>query len=141
MIITLSLLQARGKKRGRVNVNGQLISESRPFLSKSSLYKQQLRSSSCALNNSLFHQTCKYFTILQKQIVIYPLEFGHHCIQRRGTDQHIMNSMKTCSSVMFYFITNSFSDVSRKWILLNMIRVVRNRENPPSDNIKKKSYS
>ena len=33
-----------------------------------------------------------------------------------------MNSMKTCSSVTFYFMKNSFSDVSRKWILPNTIR-------------------
>ena len=33
-----------------------------------------------------------------------------------------MNSMQTCHSVMFYFMKNSFSDVSRKWILPNMIR-------------------
>ena len=31
--------------------------------------------------------------------------------------------MQTCNSVTFYFINNSFSDVSRKWILPNMIRV------------------
>ena len=34
----------------------------------------------------------------------------------------IMNSMQTCNSVTFYFMKNSFSDVSRKWILPNMIR-------------------
>ena len=33
-----------------------------------------------------------------------------------------MNFMRTCNSVMFYFMKNSFSDVSRKWILPNMIR-------------------
>ena len=32
-----------------------------------------------------------------------------------------MNSMQTCNSVTFYFMKNSFSDVSRKWILPNMI--------------------
>ena len=34
-----------------------------------------------------------------------------------------MNSMQTCNSVTFYFMRNSFSDASRKWILPNMIRV------------------
>ena len=33
-----------------------------------------------------------------------------------------MNFMKTCPSVTFYFMKNSFSDISRKWILPNMIR-------------------
>ena len=33
----------------------------------------------------------------------------------------IMNSMQTCNSDTFYFMKNSFSDVSRKWILPNMI--------------------
>ena len=32
-----------------------------------------------------------------------------------------MNPMKTCNSVTFYFKKNSFSDISREWILLNMI--------------------
>ena len=32
------------------------------------------------------------------------------------------NSMKTCPSVTFYFLKNKFSDISRKWILPNMIR-------------------
>ena len=32
--------------------------------------------------------------------------------------------MQTCNSVTFYFMKNSFSDVSRKWILPNMIRAV-----------------
>ena len=40
------------------------------------------------------------------------------------TKNESMNSMQTCNSVMFYFMKNSFSDVSRKWILPNMIRVV-----------------
>ena len=35
-----------------------------------------------------------------------------------------MNSMQTCNSVTFYFMKNSFSDVSRKWIVPNMIRAV-----------------
>ena len=35
-----------------------------------------------------------------------------------------MNSMKTCNSVTFYFMKNSFSDISRKCILPNMIRAV-----------------
>ena len=35
-----------------------------------------------------------------------------------------MNSMKTCPSVTFYFMKNSFSDIGRKWILPNMIRAV-----------------
>ena len=38
--------------------------------------------------------------------------------------KHSMNSMKTCNSVTFYFVNNSFSDISRKWILSNMIRAV-----------------
>ena len=33
-----------------------------------------------------------------------------------------MNSMKTCPSVTFYFMKNSFSDIDRKWILPDMIR-------------------
>ena len=33
-----------------------------------------------------------------------------------------MKSMQTCNSVTSYFMKNSFSDVSRKWILPNMIR-------------------
>ena len=32
-----------------------------------------------------------------------------------------INSMQTCNSVTFYFMKNSFSDVSRKWILPNHI--------------------
>ena len=35
-----------------------------------------------------------------------------------------MNSMKTCPSISFYFLKNSFSDISRKWNLPNMIRAV-----------------
>ena len=35
-----------------------------------------------------------------------------------------MNSMKTCPSVTFYFMKISFSDIDRKWILLNMIRAL-----------------
>ena len=34
----------------------------------------------------------------------------------------VTNSMQTSNSVTFYFLKNSFSDVSRKWILPNMIR-------------------
>ena len=34
----------------------------------------------------------------------------------------LMNSTKTCPSVTFYFMKNSFSDINRKWILPNMIR-------------------
>ena len=41
------------------------------------------------------------------------------CNPRRGAQ---MNFMQTCNSVTFYFMENSFSDVSRKWILPNMIR-------------------
>ena len=44
--------------------------------------------------------------------------------KRESDKQIIMNSMKTCPSVTFYFMNNSFSDVSRKWILPNMIRAV-----------------
>ena len=33
-----------------------------------------------------------------------------------------MNSMKTCPSITFYFMKNSFSDISRKCTLPNMIR-------------------
>ena len=32
-----------------------------------------------------------------------------------------MNSVKTCPSVTFYFMKNSFSDIDTKWILPNMI--------------------
>ena len=39
-------------------------------------------------------------------------------------DYLLMNSMQTCKSVTFYIMKNSFSDVSRKWILPNMIRTV-----------------
>ena len=35
-----------------------------------------------------------------------------------------MNSTKTCNSVKFYFMKNSFCDVSRKKILPNVIRAV-----------------
>ena len=35
-----------------------------------------------------------------------------------------MNSMKTYNSVTFYFLKNSFSDISSKWISLNKIRAV-----------------
>ena len=38
---------------------------------------------------------------------------------------YIMNSKQTCNSVTFYFMKNSFSGVSKKWILPNIIRVVR----------------
>ena len=34
-----------------------------------------------------------------------------------------MNSMKTCASVTFYFMKISFSDIDRKWILPNMIKM------------------
>ena len=36
----------------------------------------------------------------------------------------ITNSMKTCNSITFYFMKNSFSDIRRKWILPNMISAV-----------------
>ena len=42
-----------------------------------------------------------------------------------------MNSMKTCNSVTFYFMKNSFSDFSRKWILPNMIRAVNQSQFTP----------
>ena len=38
------------------------------------------------------------------------------------TGKRVMNSIQTCNSVTFYFMKNSFSDVSRKWILPDMIR-------------------
>ena len=47
-----------------------------------------------------------------------------HCTIKLSDAQY-MNSMKTCPSVTFYFMKNSFSDVSRKWILPNMIRAGR----------------
>ena len=37
---------------------------------------------------------------------------------------HFMNSMQTSNSVTFYFMKDSFSDVSRKWILLNLIKAL-----------------
>ena len=40
----------------------------------------------------------------------------------QGKIRDVMNSMKTCPSVTFYFMKNSFSDISRKRILPNMIR-------------------
>ena len=43
-------------------------------------------------------------------------------IKRKRQD---MNSLQTCNSVTFYFMKNSFSDVSRKWILQNMIGAVQ----------------
>ena len=45
-------------------------------------------------------------------------------IKSLETKEHYMNSMQTCNSVAFYFMKNSFFDVSRKWILPNMIRAV-----------------
>ena len=52
----------------------------------------------------------------------------------------LMNSMKTCNSVTFYFMKNSFSDISRKRILPNMTREVpsNNRiwQNAPPANIR-----
>ena len=45
------------------------------------------------------------------------------CPNPSGVQIYIsMNSMQTCNSVTFYFMKNSFSDVSWKWILPNMIR-------------------
>ena len=35
----------------------------------------------------------------------------------------IMNYMKTCNSIAFYFLKKSFSDINRKCILPNKIRV------------------
>ena len=43
----------------------------------------------------------------------------------------VMNSMQTCNSVTFYFMKNSFSDVSRKRILPNMIRAVNQSQFTP----------
>ena len=51
-----------------------------------------------------------------------------------------MNSMQTCNSVTFYFMKNSFSDVSRKWILPNMIRAV-NRQKTPNNGVTPHSHS
>ena len=42
--------------------------------------------------------------------------------QERALQTNGMDSMKTCNSVTFYFMKNSFSDISRKRILPNMIR-------------------
>ena len=44
--------------------------------------------------------------------------------RRKHVYQVIMNSMQTSNSVTFHFMKNSFSDISRKWILSNMIKVV-----------------
>ena len=45
------------------------------------------------------------------------------CPNPSGVQIYIsMNSMQTCNSVTFYFMKNSFSDVSWKWILPNLIR-------------------
>ena len=42
-----------------------------------------------------------------------------------SSEQNVfMNSLQTCNSVTVYFMKNSFSDVSKKWILPNMIRAV-----------------
>ena len=41
-----------------------------------------------------------------------------------NSEKAVVNAMQTCNSVTFYFMKNSFSDVSRKWILPNMIRAV-----------------
>ena len=43
-------------------------------------------------------------------------------LSKHGLFSLYMNSMQACNSVTFYFMKNSFSDVSRKWILPNMIR-------------------
>ena len=40
----------------------------------------------------------------------------------RITIAHYRNSVKTCPSLLFYFMKNSFYGSSRKWILPNMIR-------------------
>ena len=42
-----------------------------------------------------------------------------------------MNSVQTRNSVTFYFMKNSFSDVSRKWIFPNMIRAVNQSQFTP----------
>ena len=56
------------------------------------------------------------------------LEFSFNCAHHNRYLIHVrldifMNFMQTCNSVTFYFKKNPFSDVSRKWILPNMIRV------------------
>ena len=38
-----------------------------------------------------------------------------------------MNSIQTCNSVTLYFMRNSLSDITRKWILPNMIRIPENQ--------------
>ena len=58
-----------------------------------------------------------------------PKQVNHPLVSRYGKCSPLcMNSMQTCNSVTFYFMKKSFSDVSRKWILPNMIRSV-NRPN------------
>ena len=42
---------------------------------------------------------------------------------RNNKIEHMI-SMKTCNSVTFYFVKNSLCDISRKWILPNMIGAV-----------------
>ena len=42
-----------------------------------------------------------------------------------------MSSLKTCPSVTFYFMKISFSDIDRKWILPNMIRVANQSQFTP----------
>ena len=51
-------------------------------------------------------------------------QISHRGISSSVFLAYIMNSMKTCPSVTFYFMIISFSDIDRKWILRNMIRAV-----------------
>ena len=54
------------------------------------------------------------------------LETPEEC--NAGQKRIVHEMHETCDSVAFYFMKNSFSDTSRKWILPNMIRAEIKRD-------------
>ena len=87
-----------------------------------------------------YYLSCLERWILRRPISLMLYESHiHRCIRRcihRHThtylfQQAFLNSMETCNSVTFYFMKNSFSDISRKWILPNMIRAVNQSQFTP----------
>ena len=70
----------------------------------------------------LFGQEQVVYTKYMQAISLVSLHIER--ITETPPTKKIMNSMKTCPSVTFYFMKNSFSDISSKWILPNMIRAV-----------------
>ena len=81
--------------------------------------------------------TFMQMTKIQRQLLIY-IDYRYIIFMTFKSSKDgsicvlvVMNAMKTCPSVTFCFMKNSFSDISRKWILPDMIRAVNKSQFTP----------